>query len=87
MSDPAPPALTGHIDHADHHSLTGWAMDPARPGEAVELELLLDGEVMGSFTANRHRPDLEKAGLGTGRLAFLVQIPGGLSPGASGPWV
>ena len=42
MSDPSPPpALTGHIDHADRHGLTGWAMDPARPGEAVELELLL----------------------------------------------
>ncbi len=83
MVDPvAPPALTGHIDHADRHGLTGWAMDPARPGEPVELELVLDGEVVGSFTADHHRADLEQAGLGDGRLAFQIQIPGGLSPHA-----
>lgn len=80
MSDPSPPpALTGHIDHADRHGLTGWAMDPARPGEAVELELLLDGAPVGRFPADRHRPDLEAAGLGDGCHAFQVQIPGGLS--------
>ncbi len=82
MPDPLPPALAGHIDHADRHSLTGWAMDPARPGEPVELELVLDGEVVGQFPADRHRADLEQAGLGDGRHAFLVQIPGGLSPHA-----
>jgi len=81
MSDPSPP-LAGHIDHADRHSLTGWAMDPARPGEPVELELVLDGEVVGRFPADKHRADLEQAGLGDGRHAFLVQIPGGLSPHA-----
>ena len=80
MSNPdAPPALTGHIDQADRFSLTGWAMDPARPDEPVTLELVLDGTVVGSFAADRHRPDLEQAGLGDGRHAFQVQIPGGLS--------
>ena len=80
MSEQIPPsALHGHIDQADRHGLTGWAMDPARPGEAVELELLLDGEQVGRFPADRHRPDLEAAGLGDGRHAFRVQIPGGLS--------
>ena len=80
MSNPdAPPALTGHIDQADRFSLTGWAMDPARPDEPVALELVLDGTVVGSFAADRHRPDLEQAGLGDGRHAFQVQIPGGLS--------
>ena len=48
MSDPnAPPALTGHIDQADRFSLTGWAMDPARPGEPLALELVLDGIDLG----------------------------------------
>ena len=82
MSDPDPQAasaLTGHIDQADRYSVAGWAMDPARPGAPVELELVLDGAVVGHFTADRHRPDLELAGLGDGRHAFGVQIPGGLS--------
>lgn len=79
MSDPSPPALAGHIDQADRHAVTGWAMDPARPGEPVELEVVLDGVVVGSFPADRHRPDLEQAGLGSGRHAFQLQIPGGLS--------
>ena len=59
MSDPdVSSALTGHIDQADRFSVTGWALDPARPGEPVELELVLDGAVVGSFAADRHRPDL-----------------------------
>lgn len=82
MSDPSPPPLTGHIDQADRHAVTGWAMDPARPGEPVLLEVVLDGEVVGTFPADRHRADLEQAGLGTGRHAFQLQIPGGLSPHA-----
>jgi glycosyltransferase involved in cell wall biosynthesis len=82
MSDPTPPTLTGHIDQADRHAVTGWAMDPARPGEPVLLEVVLDGEVVGSFPADRHRADLEQAGLGDGRHAFQLQIPGGLSPHA-----
>jgi len=77
---PIPPApLKGRIDHADRHKLSGWAADPSRPGAPVELELLLDGAVLGRFRAERHRADLEAAGIGTGHHAFIVQIPGGLS--------
>ena len=76
---PAKPPLKGRIDHADRHKLSGWAADPARPGEAVELELLLDGAVLGRFRADRHRDDLAAAGIGSGHHAFLVQIPAGLS--------
>ncbi len=82
MSDPSPPTLSGHIDQADRHSVTGWALDPARPGEPVLLEVVLDGAVVGTFPADRHRADLEQAGLGNGRHAFQLQIPGGLSPHA-----
>jgi glycosyltransferase involved in cell wall biosynthesis len=82
MTDASPPPLTGHIDQADRHAVTGWAMDPARPGEPVLLEVVLDGEVVGTFPADRHRADLAQAGMGDGRHAFQLQIPGGLSPHA-----
>ena len=71
--------LDGRIDHADRTAIAGWAADPARPGEPVTLELLLDGVTLGRFRADRHRADLEQAGLGTGHHAFQIRIPDGLS--------
>jgi glycosyltransferase involved in cell wall biosynthesis len=81
MSEPAkrPGPLKGRIDHADRRRVSGWAADGARPGEAVELELRLDGAAVGRFRANRFRKDLADAGIGTGHHAFVVEIPGGLS--------
>jgi glycosyltransferase involved in cell wall biosynthesis len=81
MSEAAtrPGPLKGRIDVADRRRVSGWAADGARPGEAVELELRLDGVAVGRFRANRFRKDLAEAGIGTGHHAFAVEIPGGLS--------
>lgn len=77
MTDQSP-ALRGSIDAATATRIAGWAFDPAAPGTAVTLELLIDGRREGVFVADGFRPDLAKAGIGDGRHAFAVTIPRGM---------
>ena len=77
-----PPKLRGRLETAEPTRIAGWAMDPAAPGEAVALELLIDGAPMGRLVARTFRADLAEAGIGEGRHAFVVTIPHGLPEGA-----
>ena len=60
----------GHLDSATHDSCTGWAWLPGDPQATVEVELLVDGGVIGRATANAWRADVQAAGYGTGRYGF-----------------
>jgi glycosyltransferase involved in cell wall biosynthesis len=77
MSGQVPP-LRGRIEVASLTRIAGWAFDPAAPGAAVLLELVIDGRVEGRLVADGFRADLAKAGIGEGRHAFAVTIPQGL---------
>ncbi len=66
--------LRGCIDETSPH-LRGWAQDAAAPETPVLLEILHDGTIIGTILANRYRPDLRKAGLGSGCHAFELQLP------------
>jgi hypothetical protein len=72
---PAAPPLTGHLDRAEDGLVEGWAQALGHPEAPVCLEVLVDGEVAATVLANRHRADLEAAGLGSGRHAFSVALP------------
>jgi len=50
-------------------------MDRANPDTPIELEVLVDGEIVGTVLANRYRPDLDRAGLADGRCAFSLTMP------------
>jgi len=77
---PANLARHGKLELASRDLIEGWAWDEQRPDEPVALQILNQGEVIARVLANRHRPDLAAAGVGGGRHAFQVRIPGGLSP-------
>jgi len=83
-SAPLPPVpgitLRGHIDEATHTQLRGWAWDPAAPHAPVALQVVANGALVATGTANRFRADLRAAGIGTGWHSFEIDIPGGLSP-------
>jgi Glycosyl transferases group 1 len=70
----------GHIDVVTRGRIEGWAFDPANPDVPLALVIFNNGEVLARVLANRFRPDLEEAGLGSGRHAFGYTIPGGLAP-------
>lgn len=77
----APAALRGGLDRVEvsgpiRHAL-GWAQNPEFPEAPVCLELLANGHVVARGIANRHRPDLETAGFGSGRHGFRLELPPG----------
>lgn len=55
----------GSIDNVSRDQIRGWAQNGAYPEEPVALQIIDDGEVVARVPANRYRPDLKDAGLGT----------------------
>jgi autotransporter passenger strand-loop-strand repeat protein len=72
--------LHGQVDLATRDRIAGWAQDAADPGTPVGLQILDNGLPIARVLANRGRADLADAGIGNGRYAFDLVIPGGLSP-------
>ncbi len=72
--------LRGHLDIVNLHEVAGWAQDDAQPNTPLSLIVTVNGELAGRVLANRHRADLEEAGVGTGRHSFEFQFPASLSP-------
>jgi len=75
-----PAAWRGALDLVTRERIEGWAWDDQAPQSPMALVILSNGEVIARVLANRYRQDLQKAGMGGGRHAFSVMIPGGLSP-------
>lgn len=50
----------GNIDRIDHGEISGWAWDPTRPDQPVEVEILDDAVVVLKVAADKPRPDLAK---------------------------
>jgi hypothetical protein len=73
----APGPLRGHlervVDLGGAIRLEGWALDHSG---AVSLTVYRAGRRIGVAVANRWRADLDRAGLGGGRCAFDLDLPG-----------
>jgi len=66
--------MVGNLERIENGVLHGWIIDAAG-AEAVEAEVLVDGEVVGRIVANRYRADLDQAGLAGGRGGFTMALP------------
>ncbi len=53
VSNPA-----GSFDHADCNGLSGWAFDNADLGKTLTIDIYVDGNKVGSVSANGDRPDV-----------------------------
>jgi hypothetical protein len=76
--EPATPTagpLHGFVDAAGPLQISGWAQCKTDPETPVCLDILVDGVRILRALANRYRPDLDAAGLGSGNHAFCVQLP------------
>jgi hypothetical protein len=80
-----PGARRGYLEAASRTEIRGWAWDANRPHHRLALEIVADGVVIARLPADRHRGDLEDAGIGDGRHGFAFAIPGGLIPGGLSP--
>lgn len=50
--------LTGYLDLCTRDELAGWAIDPASPYQYIRLDILQDGTLIDSITADAFRADL-----------------------------
>jgi hypothetical protein len=67
----APGTLAGRVEScATPCRVTGWATDTAHPDLPVLLEVVLDGEVIGTTLACHRRDDLDSSGAGRSRSGF-----------------
>ena len=72
----AEPATVGNVDYvSDEGVVYGWAWNPAKPGNRVEVELLIDGMAAGTTVARLYREDLQQAVVDDGCYGFSWPLP------------
>jgi len=67
--------MKGFLEFADEFQVRGWAYDPHAEDAVLRIEVSLNGQHLGGTIANLHRDDLEKAGIGRGNHAFILNLP------------
>ncbi|GAB3899619.1 hypothetical protein GCM10028803_21060 [Larkinella knui] len=80
--NPTPPASNpsggnydGNFEGANCDNIWGWVYDRNNPNAPVTIEVLANGQVIGSISAAEYRPDLQNAGKGNGQHSFNFTPP------------
>ena len=73
------PPVEGRVNIVKDGCIKGWAWCPGRPGERVEIEVLVEGMVVAHGRAEQQRPTLRDAGVGNGAHGFEIDLPPGLA--------
>ncbi|MBB4198752.1 glycosyltransferase involved in cell wall biosynthesis [Rhodoblastus sphagnicola] len=68
------PVVEGHVDHMTRREAVGWAWFPSAPEQTAQVEVILDGKVIGRALADQPRPDLAQHGKGTGLYGFDIKF-------------
>jgi hypothetical protein len=68
--------IQGLVDNVTAERLYGWAWNAASPDEHLAIELRIRDEPVAHAVADRMRPDLARAGIGSGRHAFEIPLQG-----------
>ncbi len=74
--------VSGAVDAVLGRFVVGWVHDPEDADRRVEVELEIDGELVGTATADLERGDLLVAQIGDGCHAFRIELPRGFEPGS-----
>lgn len=67
--------MRGCFDRLESGVAYGWAYDARAPEAAVNVDIFIDGRLAATVPASQPRPDLQSAGIGTGRYGFSFSIP------------
>ena len=76
-------AYEGTLELTNCDTLRGWVWNKDQPDVTVDVDIYVDGALVGTARANRDRADLVDAGKGNGRHGFvwgLPTIPNGSKP-------
>ncbi|HSV68806.1 MAG TPA: glycosyltransferase [Methylibium sp.] len=68
------PAGRGRIDGLCHGVAWGWAVGSEHPARPIEVELLLDGQVVGRAPADALRPDVTRARASGQRCGYTLDL-------------
>lgn len=66
--------LTGCVDGIIANTVFGWAVDPERPNEPVEIEFIQAGVIVGEGLTSLPRPDVHAAGYGATNAGFRIAM-------------
>jgi hypothetical protein len=80
-ADEAGQSLYGVIDVLRPDRIAGWVIDRRNARAAMDVEIRREGRLIATVKAARPRRDLEKAGVGTGRYGFALELDPPLEPG------
>ncbi|MDQ0527584.1 glycosyltransferase family protein [Azospirillum rugosum] len=71
----APEHIIGYFDSLRRWEAVGWALDLNAPERPIDLELVVDGKVIGRFTTNVFRPDVKSGHPRAGNCGFRIDTP------------
>ncbi|MDR6880410.1 hypothetical protein J2X61_002157, partial [Bacillus sp. 3255] len=72
----------GSLDWITSNIIAGWAWQPSRPNDAIDVHIYINGQIKAVVKANQYRSDLVTAGKGNGYHGFSYQIDwSGYAPG------
>jgi hypothetical protein len=74
--------IDGLVEAVVGDQIIGWAWSSDAPDERVEVEILLDGKLLGTTVAKSPREDLHEAGIGDGAHGFSYRLPDTAGMGA-----
>ncbi|WP_349976075.1 hypothetical protein [Pseudomonas sp. WHRI 8519] len=66
--------IIGHLDYAKDGYTYGWAFDEAAPSQKVMIEIVRNGSVVASGSADQYRSDLDELGIGDGNHGFKLRL-------------
>jgi GT2 family glycosyltransferase/SAM-dependent methyltransferase len=69
------PTIEGSLDEATCGWLSGWAWNPAAPGQRLRLEVWSGDELIGSVWSDQFREDLADAGKGSVAFRLVPDSP------------
>jgi len=75
------PVYEGWHDRADHQVIAGWIYDAVHPDGVIAVDIYADAAHLATAAARLFRPDLQVAGKGNGRHAFVFPLPDRLRDG------
>ncbi|AQG78478.1 hypothetical protein AWR27_03460 [Spirosoma montaniterrae] len=82
-SNPAGGTYEGFFDGIDCGGAGGWVWNSSYPNQAIVVEIVEGGTVVGTVTASTYRGDLQGAGKGNGQHGFRWALPASLKNGQS----
>jgi hypothetical protein len=72
---------SGYLEGVNNSQIWGWAWDKNHPDVQVSVDIRDGNSLIATVKADKSRPDLARANIGTGNHAFVFPTPARLKDG------